>query len=237
VSKIFSFFLILCTIVITSPSFAQEPRALFQEDFNSLDNWKPLHFPKIKRHSEYSIVKEKDNALLKTVSNNSASGIVYQNNFNVYDYPLVKWRWKIENVYQKGDPKIKQGDDYPIRIYIIFKYEPEASPFFERVKYEAARLVYGDYPPDSSLNYIWSSKEHPERILGSTYTAKAQMVLIDKGEKDLGKWITHEINIIKDYQEAFGHNPPAIASLAIMNDSDNTGEKSISYIDYIKVFN
>ena len=236
-SKIFSFFLILCTIVITSPSFAQEPGALFQEDFNSLDNWKPLHFPKIKRHSEYSIVKENDNALLKTVSNNSASGIVYQNNFNVYDYPLVKWRWKIENVYQKGDPKIKQGDDYPIRIYIIFKYDPEKSPFFERVKYEAARLVYGDYPPDSSLNYIWSSKEYPEKIITSRYTDKSKMILKDKGDTNVGKWVTHEINIIKDYQEAFGHEPPTIASLAIMNDSDNTGEKSVSYIDYIKVFN
>ncbi len=138
---------------------------------------------------------------------------MYRNDFNVYDYPLVQWRWKVENVYQKGDATIKSGDDYPIRIYIIFRFDPEKSPIIDRVKYEAVRLVYGDYPPDSSLNYIWSSKEHPEKILTSTYTDKAQMVLMDKGDTDVGKWVTHEINILEDYQEAFGHEPPTIASL------------------------
>jgi hypothetical protein len=29
--------------------------------------------------------------------------------------------------------------------------------------------------------------------------------------------------------------PPPIASLAIMNDSDNTGEKSVSYVDFMEV--
>jgi hypothetical protein len=236
VSKSFSFFLILGIVLITFPSFSQESGVLFLEDFNSLDNWKPLHFPKIKRYTQYSVTCEAGNCFLKAESDNSASGIMYRNTFNVYDYPLIKWRWRIENGYRKGDPKIKQGDDYPIRIYIIFKYDPEASPFFERVKYEAARLGYGDYPPDSSLNYIWSSKEYLERIITSPYTEKSKMILLDKGDTNVGKWSAHEINIIKDYHEAFGHKPPAIASLAIMNDSDNTGEKSISFIDYIKVF-
>jgi hypothetical protein len=223
-------------MIISLTSSAQEPTVFLQEDFNNLDNWKPLYFPKIKRHSEYSIVKENNNSILKAVSNNSASGIVCRNDFNVYEYPIVQWRWKVKNIYQKGDAASKSGDDYPIRIYIMFKYDPKKSPWEEKIKYNAAKLIYGEYPPDSSLNYIWSSKEHPERIRGSPYTAKAQMVLIDKGEKDLGKWITHEINILQDYQKAFGHKPPAVARLAIMNDSDNTGEKSLSYIDYIKVF-
>jgi hypothetical protein len=30
--------------------------------------------------------------------------------------------------------------------------------------------------------------------------------------------------------------PPATASIAIMSDSDNTGEQAVSYIDYIKVY-
>lgn len=208
---------------------------LFREDFNNLDNWKQLHFPKIKRYSEYSITCEAGNCFLKAESNNSASAILYRNTFNVYEYPLVAWRWKIENVYQKADPTTKAGDDYPIRIYIMFKYGPERSPFLERVKYEAAKFLYGEYPPDSSLNYIWSSKETQEKILTSPYTEKSKMIPPDKGEKHVGEWISHEVNIIKDYQEAFRHAPPEIASLAIMNDSDNTGEHSVSFIDWIAV--
>ena len=35
--------------------------------------------------------------------------------------------------------------------------------------------------------------------------------------------------------KAFRENPPAVASIAIMNDSDNTKEKSVSFIDYLKI--
>ena len=41
---------------------------------------------------------------------------------------------------------------------------------------------------------------------------------------------------MEEYQEAFGKNPPDVASIAIMNDSDNTMESSTSYVDYIMVY-
>jgi Protein of unknown function (DUF3047) len=34
---------------------------------------------------------------------------------------------------------------------------------------------------------------------------------------------------------AFNRNPPEVATIAIMNDSDNTGEASVSYIDFIEI--
>ena len=49
-------------------------------------------------------------------------------------------------------------------------------------------------------------------------------------------WQDEEINILQDYRSAFGKEPPSIASIAIMNDSDNTGQQSVSYIDFIEVF-
>lgn len=62
------------------------------------------------------------------------------------------------------------------------------------------------------------------------------MIVLQAGDANAGKWIEQEINIVDDYLRAFGKNPPAIASLAIMNDSDNTGESATSYVDYIEVF-
>ncbi|MDT8389936.1 MAG: hypothetical protein RRC34_05445 [Lentisphaeria bacterium] len=37
----------------------------FHEDFSNLDAWKPLTFPKIERHSSYSIVKKDGASVLK----------------------------------------------------------------------------------------------------------------------------------------------------------------------------
>lgn len=36
---------------------------------------------------------------------------------------------------------------------------------------------------------------------------------------------------------AFGKDPPAMAGIAIMNDSDNMGEMAVSYVDFLEVFN
>jgi len=106
----------------------------------------------------------------------------------------------------------------------------------EKTKYNAAKLIYGEYPPHSSLNYIWANREYEETIITNAYAEKAKMVLLQKGDANVGKWLIHDVNVIEDYEEAFGEKPPPIASIAIMNDSDNTGEKSISYLDYIEVY-
>ena len=41
------------------------------------------------------------------------------------EYPIVRWRWKVENVLNKSDVSRKDGDDYPARLYITFAYEPD----------------------------------------------------------------------------------------------------------------
>ena len=233
--KIFQTILIL-PLVIFSLGYAVGEKTLFKEDFDSLDRWDPLYFPKIKRHSSYTIVSSGTEKYLRAESDASASALVYKKKFNVYEFPNIRWRWKIDNVYRNGNAKTKEGDDYPIRIYVIFKYDPKRAGFFEKLKYNSAKLVYGEYPPHSALNYIWANKEHKERIITSAYTDKSKLIILEKGVSKVGKWETEEVNIITDYQWAFGKSPPAVASIAIMNDSDNTGEKSVSYVDYIEIY-
>jgi hypothetical protein len=229
--------LMLLPADMTSSAFGADGRnILFREDFNSLDNWKPFFFPKIKKHSTYTIETNGQDRILKAESSGSASAIVYKGSFNVYEYPRVKWRWKVGNVYKKGDVRTKEGDDYPIRVYIMFEYDPEQAGAFEKITYSMARSIYGEYPPHSSLSYVWANKDEPGRFLTSPYTNKARMVLLEKGQQKVGTWQDEEINILDDYQQGFGVKPPARARIAVMNDSDNTGESSVSYMEYIEIF-
>lgn len=208
---------------------------LFREDFNTLDNWKPLYFPKIPRHTSYTIVSEGDGKCLRAESNASASGIVYNKTFKVYEYPRVHWRWKVESIYKNGNARTKVGDDYPIRVYILFQYDPSKAGFFDRAKYNAARRRYGEYPPHSTLNYIWANRKHETTVITNSYSKQSKMILLQQGKANIGKWMEEEVHILRDYRKAYGESAPAVASIAIMNDSDNTGEKSVSYIDYIEV--
>lgn len=237
-----TFFIIIGTAFLVAPVLwirplpgASDPKIKIKEPFQNLDQWKPLFFPKIKEHSRYTVETQDGISYLKAESNGSASALLFKNEFNVYDYPRLRWRWKVDNVYQKGDAWTKEGDDYPLRIYVIFKYDPEKASGWERLKYGAAKTVYGEYPPHSSLNYVWSSKAHPETIIPNPYSDKAMMILLQKGQANVGKWIDQEVHILEDYRKAFKNDPPPIAGLAIMNDSDNTGEKSTSYVQLIEV--
>lgn len=228
-------FLTAIMILSASPLHAQMLEQGFREDFETLSNWKPLTFPKIPRHSAYRIAKEEAKSILVAEANASASGIIYKQRVNIYKTPIIRWKWKVSNVYQAGDARKKSGDDYPLRIYVVFKYDPDKANAFERAQYAAAKMIYGEYPPHSSLNYIWANKTYPERILPNTYTAKARMILLQKGPDRTGQWLEEKVNALEDYREAFGSDPPAEAALAIMADADNTGKKATGYADYIEV--
>jgi hypothetical protein len=229
-------FALLVPVLLVPSAHALERSVLFHEDFATLDNWKPFLFPKIKKHSVYTIQRDGESHYLKAESNASASAIVYKDSFKVYDYPRVQWRWKVNNVYVDGDARIKSGDDYPLRVYVMFEYDPDKAGMFEKIKYGIAKKMYGEYPPQSSLSYVWASKEEQGSIIVSPYTDRAMMVLLQKGVKNVGTWQDQEVNIVDDYQKAFGGKPPGRARIAIMNDSDDTGEQSISFMEYIEVF-
>jgi len=223
-------------LLIVPPSHSQGTRILFREDFNSLESWRPLYFPKISRHTTYTIEIENDESFLKAESSASASAIIYNREFNVYDYPGVRWRWKVSNIYLDAKPEKKSGDDYPIRVYVIFKYDPETAHVLDKIRYGVARKLYGEYPPHSTLNYVWANSEGQKAIITSPYTDKARLIALEKGKGKTGAWQHEEVNILQDYRAAFGTDPPAAASIAIMNDSDNTGQASVSYLDFIEVF-
>lgn len=191
--------------------------------------WKPLAFKKIEKHTVYTLVKDGDTVVVKAEAEASASGLTREVRMDPKEYPIVRWRWKVDNILKKGDVNRKDGDDYPARIYITFEYDSSKLGFFEKVKYEAVRLFYGQYPPLGAINYIWESKAPIGTMVPNPYTDRVMMIVVESGEEKLNQWVNEERNVYEDYKNAFGKDPPAISGVAIMTDTDNTGEKAIAY--------
>ncbi|MEW6601049.1 MAG: DUF3047 domain-containing protein [Nitrospirota bacterium] len=232
----FPFCLLLIFIASPYSLYAGTDSVFFRDDFNNLENWRNMYFRTIREHTKYTIETGREGSLLKADSNASASGIILKKEFSVAEYPKVRWRWKVSNAYRKGNEEEKSGDDYPMRVYIAFKFDPASVSIGRRLKYTLIKAIYGEYPPHSSLIYIWANRKHKERIMDDAYASEAKLVILQSGDENTGKWIEQEINIIEDYQKAFGEAPPSTGGIAVMNDSDNTGERSVSYIDYIEVY-
>ncbi len=192
-------------------------------------NWKPLTFKKIERHTTYSLVKDGESIILKAVSETSASGLIREIKIDPKQYPILRWRWKVENILEKGDVRKKQGDDYPARVYITFEYDPSQLGLIEKAKFEAVRLVYGQYPPIFAINYIWESKSPIGTIVPNPYSDRVMMIVVQSGKTKLNQWIDEERNIYEDFKKAFGREPFMISGVAIMTDTDNTGERAIAY--------
>jgi hypothetical protein len=229
---------VLCIALLaaTTTATGADETVFLDEHFDSLARWQHQPFAKIPRHSSYQAVRCDDSPCLQLESNNSASALVLQQQFNVYDYPQLTWRWKISNVYRKGDSSRKEGDDYPARLYVMFAYDPERASVAKQLKYRLAKTLYGQYPPDSSISYIWDNRVTNATVITNAYAGDAKMIPVSAGSDKVNTWQDYTVDIVDDYRRAFGQDPPAIASLAVMNDSDNTGESANSWIQYIKIF-
>jgi hypothetical protein len=224
----------LCLIAV-GPVMAEVPARLEVGKFSSAsvgqslpDGWKPLTFKKVPKPTRYEVVKDTDVAVVKAVSEASASGLTKEVKIDPRIFPIVRWRWKVENLLQNSDVSRKDGDDYPARLYITFEYDPEKVGFSKKLKYKAGRAIFGDIPI-GALNYIWETKTPVGTIVENAYTDFAKMIVVESGPQKLGTWVEEERNIYEDYKNAFGEEPPIINGVAIMSDTDNTKERATAY--------
>ena len=196
--------------------------------------WKPLTFKKIPRHTAYTLVRDGNRVVVRAVSEAASSGLTREMRLDPREYPLVEWQWKVANVLTKGDVAKKEGDDYPARIYITFEYDPSKVNVIKKAQYEAVRLLYGQYPPLGAINYIWESKAPVGTMVPNSYTDQVMMFVLESGPEKLNTWVAERRNVYEDYKKAFGQEPPMISGVAIMTDTDNTGESATAYYGDIR---
>jgi hypothetical protein len=192
------------------------------------EGWKPLTFKKVAKLTSYELVKDGEGVVVKAVSDASASGLTKEVRIDPKEYPIVRWRWKVENLLKNSNVSRKDGDDYPARLYITFEYDPEKVSFGKKLKFKAGRAIFGDIPI-GALNYIWDSKTPVGTIVDNAYTDFAKMVVVESGPQKVGVWVDESRNIYDDYKKAFGEDPPTINGVAIMSDTDNTKERVTAY--------
>jgi hypothetical protein len=190
----------------------------------AVTGWQPMTFDKIESHTRYILVDDGGSTVLRADSRASASGWVRKVDVDPTTDPILSWKWKANRVMDKGDVTRKSGDDYPVRIYVTFAEAPGDLTFFQRTRQAAIRMVYGQSPPAAALTYVWASRAPVGSIHPNPYTDRVRMIVVDSGPAFLNQWRMHRRNIVEDFRKAFGTEPPRISGVAVMTDTDNTGE-------------
>jgi hypothetical protein len=232
--SLFSIF-ILVFFSITSIAQASEPIVagnFSEQSENSAlpDYWEPLLFDGIKKHTSYTHIFDGEAGSIQATSQASSSGLVRRIKIDPSLYSTISFRWKIQDTIQSADLTQKKGDDAPARVYITFAYNAAQVSWWEAVQFETIKLLYGEYPPISSLIYVWASHGEQGAILESPYTSRVKVIVLESGAKKRGKWVSEKRNILADYRKAFDTDDiPMISGVAIMTDTDNTGEEAVAW--------
>lgn len=195
--------------------------------------WEPLTFSRVPRHTRYTVVRDGERWVLRAQSEAAASGLYRPLDVDPKIYRVLSWRWKVEGVLAKADPRRKEGDDYAARVYVAFQYDPAAASVWERSRFGAYRLIYGRYPPGLVLNYVWESRLPAGTVLPNAYTDRARIVVARSGAAEAGRWVTETRDVYEDFRRIMGAEPPRIVGIALMTDTDDTGERAVAYYDAI----
>ena len=158
---------------------------------------------------ETGAAKDGDQRVLKATSLASASALYYEITYDPREYPILTWQWKVGRVLTKGDALRKEGDDYAARVYVVFP-----SLFFWRTR---------------AVNYIWANRLPAGEGVSNPFTANAFMIALRSGSADTGRWVEERRNIFEDYRRGFGEDPPRVGAIAVMTDTDNTGEEATAW--------
>jgi hypothetical protein len=212
-----------------------EPEKVPVGDFSTMTpgggiaDWESMTFKKIEAHTHYALVSDHGRTVLKADSRASASGLVRKVSLRPGDYPWITWSWKVSNILEKGDVREKSGDDYAARIYITFAEDPATLSFFKRTKMAAIKLLYGETPPSAALAYVWGNRAAVGSIHPNPYTDRVQMIVIESGPAHVNQWRSARRNMVEDFHTAFGTAPPPLSAIAVMTDTDNTGEAAMAW--------
>lgn len=166
-------------------------------------------------HTRYEVVAEGAGHVLRAQADASASGLVRKIDFDPARCRRLAWRWKVENTIASGDETLKKGDDYAARTYVVFP-----SWFF---------------PATRTLNYIWANKLPKGGHVPNPFLSRAIMIAVESGDENAGKWMEESRDIVEDFRMAFGEDPPRAGAVAIMTDTDNTGERAVAFYDDLRL--
>lgn len=191
--------------------------------------WEPLDFARIDRGTHYSLVEEGGVVVVRAESRAGASGLTRSLDLDPSTHPVIEWRWRVANLLAAGDVTRKSGDDYPARVYVAFAFDPERAGMLERMRYETLRLVFGEYPPKAAINYIWASHSPVGTVVPNPYSDRAWMVVVESGGEHLGEWRSERRDVAADYERIFGEPAPRVSGVAIMTDTDDTGESAVAW--------
>src|SRR5262245_58204427 len=210
----------LCIALLSLPSglWANDQAATAEGKIalETFDGYQPLAFPgqwqvrgdKEAARTIYQIASEGGNQFLHARAGKQGVQIGLERSFEPQKFPLLRWRWRVEQLPSGADERNSKTNDSAAAVYVVFD---------NRVMPRA-------------IKYVWSSTVPAGTRLDSPVYWRAKVVVLESGPAAGGEWKQETVNLYQDYKELFGGEPGEAQGIAVLTDSDTTA--SVAEADY-----
>ena len=164
--------------------------------------------------TEYSLGSNENGIYLKAIADNAAAGLGKKVSVDLNSTPFINITWKVEKDLNGINEKSKKGHDFAARVFVIKKTGTTALS-------------------NRAINYVFSSNENIGDNWPSPYTKKSIDNVLSTTKENLNKWVTVKANVKEDFKKFHDLDVNELDGIAIMADTDNSKNKSISYYQNI----
>lgn len=194
--------------------------------------WRTVKIPGVERSTTYEVRDGTAGTFLRAESLCAASGMaVSLDDVDLAATPILRWRWRIEKGLAIANEQAQEGDDFAARVIVMFRFDPAQASWSEHALHTLAETWRGEKLPGRSLAYVWTSGQPPGRAWRNPY--RAPTFLISRGRGRTSDWRSERANVLEDYRRYWGAEPPAIAGIGVLTDTDNTcGQAVAGYADF-----
>jgi len=209
----FLFKLILVTALLQTILYAEEVK-VFEFTDKELSELTVRKVRGADNKTTYSVGSNENGNYLKAIADNAASGLGKEIKIDLNKTPFINITWKIEKDIPGIDETTKKGHDFAGRVFVIKK--TGATPLSNR-----------------AINYVFSSNQEVGSNFPSPYTKKSIDNVLATTKTNLNEWVTVKANVKEDFKKFHNLDVNELDGIAIMSDTDNSKQKSITYYQNI----
>ena len=209
----FLFKLILVTALFQTTLYAEDVK-VFEFTDKELSELTVRKVRGADNKTEYSVGSNENGNYLKAIADNAASGLGKEIKIDLNKTPFINITWKIEKDIPNIDEKSKKGHDFAARVFVIKKTGATALS-------------------NRAINYVFSSNQDVGSNSRSPYTKKSIDNVLATTKTNLNEWVTVKANVKEDFKKFHKLDVNELDGIAIMSDTDNSKQKSITYYQNI----
>lgn len=141
----------------------------------------------------------------------------------------VSFSWWVQEKPQLASVANVDREDAAARVLFGFGGDITKLPMRTRMMFELAEALTGEKPPYATLMYVWDANAPVGSVIINPRSDRIRKIVVDSGPAELQRWRDHRRDLAADFRLAFGEEPGALSSIAVMTDSDNTRSRARSW--------